>query len=54
MKLTMRLKKRWITSVLRETNSPSVPMPWQRGTRRNLSISRRASARPSLVSLAHG
>jgi hypothetical protein len=29
MKLTVRLKKRWITSVLREADKSPHPMPWQ-------------------------
>lgn len=42
MYMTMRLKKRWITTVLREANSQNVRLPWQRGQRRHLSIVHRS------------
>ncbi|MEL6801245.1 MAG: hypothetical protein AAFO80_15310 [Pseudomonadota bacterium] len=40
--MTMRLKKRWITTVLREAKSQNTQLPFQRGQRRHLSIVRRA------------
>lgn len=33
MKLTIHLKKRWITSVLCEAGKKQPALPWQRGTR---------------------
>ena len=30
MQLTIKLKKRWITSVLAESKKAPPPMPWQR------------------------
>ncbi|MEM6824688.1 MAG: hypothetical protein AAF566_06225 [Pseudomonadota bacterium] len=42
MTLTIRLKKRWITSVLRGAGKPQDPLPWQRGNRVRLSASLRA------------
>jgi hypothetical protein len=53
MQLTMRLKKRWITSVLHQANSNSVELPFKRGQRRNLSIARRSGIR-SVRTSAHG
>lgn len=40
--MTMRLKKRWITTVLRESKSQNIQLPFQRGQRRHLSIVHRA------------
>lgn len=33
MTLTIRLKKRWITSVLRQAGKSQPHLPWQRGHR---------------------
>lgn len=40
--LTMRLKKRWITSVLREAEGCGVALPWFRGPRRREMLAARA------------
>jgi len=40
--MTMRLKKRWITTVLRESKQQNIQLPWQRGQRRHLSIVQRS------------
>ena len=34
MQLTIKLRKRWITSVLKQSETLSHPMPWHRGVRR--------------------
>ena len=50
MKLTVKLKKRWITSVLKQANSDRVAMPWERGARRSLSIVRRSGIKAVRIS----
>ena len=43
MQLEIRLKKRWITSVLKEADAMSTPLPWQRRRRDQLSSNKRLS-----------
>ncbi len=43
MQLEMRLKKRWITSVLKEADAMSTPLPWQRRKMTHTSSEKRLS-----------
>ena len=43
MKMEIRLKKRWITTVLKEADAMSTPLPWQRRRQNNSSSEQRPS-----------
>lgn len=49
MKLTIHLKKRWITTVLREAERAAGPRPWHRGMRSRFPLSRHTAAAPRLT-----
>ena len=50
MTLTIRLKKRWITSVLRQAGKSQPHLPWQRGYRsRPSSLMVTETSRPTLI-----
>ena len=46
MKMEIRLKKRWITTVLKEADAMSTPLPWQR-RRQTISSSENRSSGPT-------
>ncbi|MDU8942992.1 hypothetical protein [Ovoidimarina sediminis] len=43
MQMEIRLKKRWITTVLKEADAMSTPLPWQRRSQANSSSDKRLS-----------
>ncbi len=46
MQLTIRLKKRWIHTVLAESEAVSTQLPWQRKRQKPESRTERRSGRP--------